>query len=144
MCRFKFPKPLRKETTLEISPFRKPERHTEAEVTHKRNDPRVNSHNRFQLEGWRANVDMQVIVSPYAVGEYIVKYATKSEPQSTTLKDTFKMITESMFTDDPARKAVSKFLMKTVGERDYSAQETCHLILGEKLVTSNREFKTLF
>ena len=144
VCRFKFPKPLRKETTLEISLFGKPERHTEAEVTHKRNDPRVNSHNRFQLEGWRANVDMQVIVSPYAVGEYIAKYASKSEPQSATLKETFKMITETMSTDDPARKAVSKLLMKTVGERDYSAQETCHLIMGEKLVTSTREFKTLF
>ena len=84
---------------------------------------------------------MQVIVSPYAVGEYIAKYATKSEPQSATLKDTFKVITESMSTDDLARKAVPN---ETVGERDYSAQETCHLIMGEKLVTSTREFKTLF
>ena len=87
---------------------------------------------------------MQVIVSPYAVGKYIAKYATKSEPQSATLKETFKMITETMSTADPARKVVSKLLMKTVGERDYSAQETCHLIMGEKLVTSTREFKTLF
>ncbi|XP_065826022.1 uncharacterized protein [Oscarella lobularis] len=144
VCRFGFPKTLRKETTLEISPFGKPEQHTEAEIEHKRNDPRVNSHNRFQLEGWRANVDMQVIVSPYAVGKYIAKYATKSEPQSATLKETFKMITETMSTADPARNVVSKLLMKTVGERDYSAQETCHLIMGEKLVTSTREFKTLF
>ena len=90
-------------------------------------DPRVNSHNRFQLEGWRANVDMQVIVSPYAVGKYIAKYATKGEPQSATLKETFKMITETVSTGDPARKAVSKLLMKTVGECDYSAQETCHI-----------------
>ena len=44
---------------------------------------------------------------------------------------------------DASRKAVSKLLMKSIGERDYSAQETCHLIMGDKLVTASREFKTL-
>ena len=44
---------------------------------------------------------------------------------------------------DPSRKAVSKLLMKSIGERDYLAHETCHLIMGDKLVTASREFKML-
>ena len=33
--------------------------------------------------------------------------------------------------------------MKSIGERDYSAQETCHLIMVDKLVTASRKFKML-
>jgi hypothetical protein len=33
----------------------------ESELHTKRNDQRLNSHNRVMLENWRANVDLQVI-----------------------------------------------------------------------------------
>ena len=86
---------------------------------------------------------MQVCVSTFGLAKYVVKYATKSEPQSTTLAQTFQMIVDGLDKRDPSRKVVSKLLMKSIGERDYSAQETCHLITGDKLVTASREFKTL-
>ena len=86
---------------------------------------------------------MQVCVSAYGLAKYVVKYATKSEPQSKTLAQTFQMIVDGLDKRDPSRKAVSKLLMKSIGERDYSSQETCHLIMGDKLVTASREFKML-
>ena len=86
---------------------------------------------------------MQVCVSAYGLAKYVVKYATKSEPQSKTLSQTFQMIVDGLDKRDPSRKAVSKLLMKSIGERDYSAQETWHLIMGDKLVTASREFKML-
>ena len=136
VCRFHFPKALQKETKFEVCPYNL----IEPSVDTKRNDPRINTHNPLQLQGWRANVDMQVCVSAYGLAKYVVKYATKSEPQSKTLAQTFQMIVDGLDKRDPSRKAVSKLLMKSIGERDYSAQETCHLIMGEKLVTASREF----
>ena len=42
--------------------------------------------------------------------------------------------------DDYALKAVHRLLTNSIGERDYSAQETCHLLLQLPLVMSSREF----
>ena len=43
-----------------------------------RNDSMVNSFNPNQLSAWRANVDMQYIVSHRRVIDYCTKYVTKS------------------------------------------------------------------
>ena len=51
-----------------------------------RNDCLLNSYNPVQLSGWRANVDMQYVVSRRRVINYVAKYATKSEPHSKSLK----------------------------------------------------------
>jgi hypothetical protein len=95
----------------------------------KRNDGLVNSFNPVQLSAWRANVDMQYCVSRQKVIEYCVKYATKSEPHSQPLKEVFSTIVRSLSEDNSSLKAVQKLLINSVGERDYSAQETCHLQL---------------
>ena len=59
-CRFDYPRPLLPESTLT---FEKLSDNTiRATLTTKRNDPRVNTHNRLMLQNWRANVDVQVIV----------------------------------------------------------------------------------
>ena len=42
--------------------------------------------------------------------------------------------------EDYALKAVHRLLTNSVGERDYSAQETCHLLLQLPLTMSSREF----
>ena len=60
------------------------------------NDGMINSFNPVQLSGWRANVDMQFIVSRRRVIDYCTKYVTKSEPRSETLKDTFTRIVRSL------------------------------------------------
>ena len=40
-------------------------------------------------------------------------------------------------------KAVQKLLINTIGERDYSTQETCHLLLQLPMLKTSREFLIL-
>ena len=82
----------------------------------------VNSFNPVQLSAWRANVDMQYIVSRRRV----IDYCTKSEPRSETLKDTFARIVRGLKEGNQSLKAVQKLLIHSVGDRNYSAQETCY------------------
>src|SRR5205085_1455743 len=44
---------------------------------------------------------------------------------------------------DPGIKAFQKLLIHTVGERDFSSQETCHLLLQLPLYHSSRNFVSL-
>ena len=73
-CRFGYPKPLQPHTDIVME--------EEPTILTARNDGMVNSFNPVQLPAWRANVDMQYIVSRRRVIEYCTKYVTKSEPQS--------------------------------------------------------------
>ncbi len=57
-----------------------------AKIVTKRNDSRLNNHQRLQLQGWRANCDIQVVIDHYACVEYLIKYAAKGEPRSPMLK----------------------------------------------------------
>ena len=63
-----------------------------AKVVTKRNDSRLNNHQQIQLQGWRANCDIQIIIDHHACYEYLAKYAAKSEPKSPVLCHTFNSI----------------------------------------------------
>uniref|UniRef100_A0A1X7U260 Uncharacterized protein n=1 Tax=Amphimedon queenslandica TaxID=400682 RepID=A0A1X7U260_AMPQE len=89
----------------------------------------LNSFNPIQLTSWRANVDMQYIVSRNRVVQYCTKYVTKSETRSQSLRDTFANIACSFKEGNRSLKAVQKLLINSFGERDFLAQETCHLLL---------------
>ena len=93
------------------------------------NDGMVNSFNPVQLSAWWSNVDMQYIVSRCKVIEYCTKYVMKSEPRSQSLKEVFTSIVHGLKDGNTSLKAVHKLLINSVRERDYSAQETCHLLL---------------
>ena len=103
----------------------------------------VNSFNPLQLSAWRANVDMQYIVSRRRVIEYCTKYVTKSEPRSQSLKEVFTTIFRSLKEGNNSLKAVQKLLINSVGEREYSAQETCHLFLQLPMFKASRDFIVL-
>ena len=135
-CRFGYPKPLQPETTV-VTEDGEPVLFT------KRNDGLVNSFNPVQLSAWRANVDMQYCVSRQKVIKYCAKYATKSEPRSQPLKDVFSTIVRSLDENSSSLKAVQKLLINSVGERDYSAQETCHLLLQLPMFRASRDFGVL-
>ena len=81
-CRFGYLKPLQPETTLVTDDG-------DPAVLTARNDGLINSFNAVQLSAWRANVDMQYCVSRHKVIDYCAKYATKSEPRSQPLKESF-------------------------------------------------------
>ena len=46
------------------------------------NDGSVNVHNRMQLQYWRANCDLQVILDAHACIEYLTKYIGKPETKT--------------------------------------------------------------
>ena len=83
---------------------------------------------------------MQYCLSRHRVVEYCAKYATKCEPRSQPLKEVFTNIVRSLKDDDTSLKAVQKLLINSVGERDYSAQETCHLLLQLPMFRASRDF----
>ena len=137
-CRFGYPKKLQPDTALVSE-----DGESEPTLLTARNDSLVNSFNPLQLSAWRANVDMQYIVSRRKVIEYCTKYVTKSEPRSQPLKDVFTTIVRSLKDGNTSLTAVQKLLIDTVGQRDYSAQETCHLLLQLPMFKSSREFVNL-
>ena len=133
-CRFGFPKPILLNTTLDVADDEQPV------VTTARNDALLNAFNPMQHSAWRANVDMQYCVSRQKVITYCAKYATKCEPRSVPLKEIFTNIVRSLREDNSSLTAVQKLLISSVGERDYSAQETCHLLLQLPLFRASRDF----
>jgi len=137
-CRFKYPKDLQPVTRIVTSDDGEPTMLTQ------RNDSLLNSYNPVQLSAWRANVDMQMIVSRRRVINYCAKYATKPEPRSRALKSVYGNVLKSLKGDDAsALKVVQKVMISSVGERDFSAQETCHLLLQLPMFRASRDFVVL-
>ena len=73
--------------------------------------------------------------------EYLAKYAAKGEPKSMQLKDIFNSVIKSSHLASNSNTAIKRLMMKCLGERDFSAQETMHLLLSIKLHSST--FKVL-
>lgn len=133
VCRFGYPKALQSQTNLTSE-------NGEVEILTARNDTLVNSYNPVQLSAWRGNVDMKYIVSRHKVIEYCAKYATKCEPRSVPLKEVFQRIVSSLKDASTSLTAVQKLLMSSIAERDYSSQETCHLLLQLPMYKASRDF----
>ncbi|CAB4011401.1 ATP-dependent DNA helicase PIF1 [Paramuricea clavata] len=111
--------------------------HYRAKIVTKRNDSRLNNHQHLQLQGWRANCDIQVVIDHYACVEYLTKYAAKGEPRSPILKQAFNSIVQNVDSNTDPRRVIKKVAMKSLGERDYAAQETMHHLLSLKLHSSS-------
>ena len=109
----------------------------------KRNDPRLNSHSRLLLQNWRANVDLQVVVDVHACARYMAKYVAKAEPRSRTVSDIFTSCVQSCPQDGDSRAALRRAMIRAVGERDFSAQETAHMLLSLPLTSCTFSFCTL-
>ena len=138
-CRFGYPKPLQPNTVL-VKGDKNDEidgQDREPVLITARNDGYLNSFNPVQLSLWRANVDMQYCVSRRRVINYVTKYAIKSEPRSLPLREVYTNIVRSLKDNSTSLKAVQNLLINSVGERDYSAQETCNLLLQLPLIRSS-------
>ena len=134
-CRFGYPEPLQAETTITMV-------EGDPVLVTKRNDPLVNDHNTTQLSTWRGNVDMKVCVSRRKVIDYVAKYATKSEPRSKALREVYSNIVKKG-DDCNITKVAQKIMISSVAERDYSAQETGHLLLQLPMYTASWDFVPL-
>ena len=107
------------------------------QVITKRNDSRLNNQQRLQLQGWRTNCDIQLVIDYQACVEYLAKYAAKSETQSHLLKNTFSAIVQNSQSTADATTMIKKNVIKTLGQRDFSAQETMHHLLSLNFVSSS-------
>src|SRR3989440_1844252 len=136
-CRFGFPKELTDRT------FIRDDNHRQPELVTSRNDPYINPHNRLQLQGWCANVDLKPVFTIHAALQYISKYASKSEPRLMAFSDIFNQILNKSKPEETSLTSIQKLLINSVTERDISAQETCHLLLSIPLYHSSRNFVTL-
>ena len=94
-CRFGYPKPLQPATSIITEDG-------ELKILTACNDSLLNSYNPMQLSAWRANVDMQYVVSRQRVIQYVAKYATKAEPRSKALKEVYRNIMKSIRWNLPA------------------------------------------
>src|SRR2546429_3592229 len=135
-CRFGYPKNITGNTHLQDD-------NGQPELITARNDPLLNPHDRLQLQGWRANVDLKPVLSMEVALRYISKYASKSEPRSAAFSDIFSRIINNSNPSDSSLTAIQGLLLRSVAERDISAQETCYLLLGLPLYHSSRQFVTL-
>ena len=138
-CRFKFPFEPCLNTNLEFEPIHTKDGNIQykAKITTKRNDTRLNNHQRLQLQGWRANCDIQVVVDYHACVEYLAKYASKGEPRSPVMKLAFNSIVRNCSNNSNPTKVIKQVIMKSLGQRDFSAQETMHHLMSLKLVSSS-------
>ena len=78
-CRFDYPIDTCKETHIEFENVHtkdSSERYR-AKIVTARNDTRLNRHQRLQLQGWRANCDINVVIDYHSCVEYLTKYASK-------------------------------------------------------------------
>ncbi|CAG8641197.1 7999_t:CDS:2 [Cetraspora pellucida] len=135
-CRFGYPKDNIDHTFIH-------DNNGQPELFTARNDPYINPHNRLQLQGWHANVDIKPILNIHAALQYVAKYASKSEPRSATFSELLNKILRESRPSDSSLGAFQYLLLHTVAERDISAQETCHLLFGIPLYHSSCCFVTL-
>jgi hypothetical protein len=112
----------------------------------RRNDVFLNNYNPTFTLGWRANTDMNRCTNSHAVVEYIAKYASKAETQSRSYHEIFNNVVSTVAPGTarhPLLTTATKMLNSPVVERDWSAQEISHILLGYPLVSSSRQFENL-
>lgn len=109
----------------------------------RRNDERMNQCVFLFVLGWMANTDFQPATTLVGLVEYCAKYCSKPEKESKSYKDLQCEIIKHVNEHHPLLSFTAKLLNKLVGERDWSAQEISHILLGLPLVTSSRVVLTL-
>ena len=96
----------------------------------------------MQLQGWRANCDIQIIVDYHACLEYLVKYTSKGEKASSVLNDVFTNVVQNISDKNDIHSTFKQFILKSVGKRDYSVQEMMHHLLSLKCISATYEVIT--
>ena len=102
----------------------------------KLHDSRLNRHQPLQLQGWRANCDIQVIVDSQACLEYFVKYTSKGEKASAVVKNAFTNVVHKISDISDIQSIFKQIMIKSAGQRDYSIQEVLHHLLSLKCVSA--------
>ena len=143
-CRFHYPFDSCTNTRIDFDPINTKTGETKykATIVTKRNDSRLNRHQPLQLQGWRANCDIQIILDYHACLEYLVKYTSKAEKMSSVVKTAFTNVVNKMTDTSDADSTIKQLMLKTAGQRDYSIQEVMHHLLSLKFVSATEEVVT--
>ena len=96
----------------------------------------VNAYNRDILELWKANMDIQFILDPYACLAYIINYINKSDRGlSKLLRDINGNIKE----DETLFQRLKKITSAFVNASEISAQEVVYQLLGKTMSSCSRD-----
>lgn len=141
-CRFFFPRPLRDTATIATENGGKIKKFQAV-----RNDALLNPYIPAFLLGWRANIDTAPCLNIATVVEYVGKYASKAEksskPMETLVREVVAGIREPANSTNPMLTIVHKCLNALIVDRDWSAQEVCHSLLGLKMHKTSTTMQTL-
>ncbi|EXX53021.1 hypothetical protein RirG_247740 [Rhizophagus irregularis DAOM 197198w] len=74
---------------------------------------------------------------------YLNPHNSKSEPKSAAFTEIFNQILNKSNLDENSLTSIQKLLLNSIAERDISAQETCHLLLGIPLYHSSQQYVLL-
>ncbi|XP_053402924.1 uncharacterized protein LOC123548901 [Mercenaria mercenaria] len=98
---------------------------------------RVNLYNEHVLKGWRANVDIQFVLDPYACAMYIVSYISKSQRgMSNLLHAAAKEARNGNLDIKRQVRHIGNVFSNSV---EVSAQEAVYLVLQMPLTKSTRD-----
>ena len=132
-CRFHFPIPLQERPEL-----RKPDGVSYYRLCAVRNDEHLNHYSPLVSLAWLANTDVNPCTGARAMIEYISKYVTKHEEKTATYADVMRKVLQTANPSNALLSAVRKLMNQLIGERDWSAQEICHLLLELPLQQGSR------
>jgi hypothetical protein len=88
-------------------------------------------------------MDLQPVLDRTAAIKYVSKYASKPEVASDSYHQALGAFCTHLPRHLPAERAAQSLFAKMAADRDISAQEAVHLLLGEKLVGCSRSFVNL-
>lgn len=106
-----------------------------------RNHPRIVEHIQELLQGWRGNINIQIVKSLEQLLQYVVKYMLKATTGSASFHNTIKEITEQQDTDSNASSVFQKVLMRQITEHDMPKTEAARIASGLPFVFYSREFR---
>ena len=98
---------------------------------------RINSYNKLLLQSWKANMDLQYILDPYACAAYIVSYVSKGQRgMSNLLSNACAAAREE---ENDIRKQVRRVGNVFLTHVEVGAQEAVYIALGMPLRKASRE-----
>lgn len=98
----------------------------------------MNQYNPLLTMSWLANTDINPLTDKEAVERYASKYCTKAEGPSATYYQLGRSVVPHVAEGGPLLSLAGRMFNRLVAERDYSAQEVCHLLLGLPLHQDSR------
>ena len=133
-CRFYFPQPQREVAT--VSREQNPQFY---KFLPERNDSKLNQYVHLLTMSWNATTDFAPCTSTKSVVNYIAKHASKSEVKSKSYQEIFAGVTARDSINRSFQSTATRVINALIGERDWSAQEVTHHLLGLDLVSSSRD-----